>query len=228
MDNLELVIFDLGGTTIRDSGQVPEAFAAALQAAGIQVSNEEIQQARGASKREVIRRFVERRFPHGDPIIQAHTEEIFCAFCERLAARFAESGVHVLPGVEATFAWLRRRQVKIAINTGFDRAITNLILQAAGWDPDTVQAVVCGDDVSQGRPAPYLIFHAMESLGVTDVHRTAVVGDTVLDLQAGWHAGVRWNIGVWSGAHTREQLVQAPHTGLLPDVSTLHDVWGQV
>ena len=90
--------------------------------------------------------------------------------------------------------------IKIAINTGFDRAITTLVLQATGWDlRDTVQAVVCGDDVPQGRPAPYLIFHAMESLGVTDVHRTAVVGDTVLDLQAGWNAGVRWNIGCGQG-----------------------------
>jgi phosphonatase-like hydrolase len=225
MDNLELVIFDLGGTTIRDSGQVPEAFEAALRADGIQVSSEEIQQARGASKREVIRRFVEHRFPPGDPIIQAQTEEIFCAFCENLAARFAASGVQVLPGVEATFAWLRSQQVKIAINTGFDRAITTLILQAVGWDPDTVQTVVCGDDVSQGRPAPYLIFHAMESLGVTDVHRTAVVGDTVLDLQAGWNAGVRWSIGVWSGAHTRQQLEQAPHTVLLPGVADLPGLW---
>jgi phosphoglycolate phosphatase-like HAD superfamily hydrolase len=73
-----------------------------------------------------------------------------------------------------------------------------------------------------------MIFHAMQSLGVTDVHRVAVVGDTVLDLQAGWNAGVRWNIGVWSGAHTREQLEQAPHTHLLPDVGQLPSIWSTV
>lgn len=221
MDNLELVIFDLGGTTIRDSGQVPEAFVAALHTAGIEVSNEELQQARGASKREVIRRFVERRCPPGAPEIEAKTEEIFSAFRDNLAARYSHGGVQVIPGVEETFAWLRSCQVKIALNTGFDRFITTLILKAAGWDQNTVQAVVCADDVTLGRPAPYLIFHAMESLGVTDVHQVAVVGDTVLDLQAGWNAGVRWNIGVWCGAHSREKLEQAPHTLLLPDVAAL-------
>ncbi len=221
MDNLELVIFDLGGTTIRDSGQVPEAFVAALHAAGIEVSDEELQQARGASKREVIRRFVERRCPPGAPEIDVITEEIFSAFRDNLAARYSHGGVQVIPGVEETFAWLRSHQVKIALNTGFDRFITTLILQATGWTPTTVQAVVCADDVTLGRPAPYLIFHAMESLGVTDVHQVAVVGDTVLDLLAGWNAGVRWNIGVWCGAHSREKLEQAPHTLLLPDIGAL-------
>jgi phosphonatase-like hydrolase len=225
MDNLELVIFDLGGTTIRDSGQVPEAFVAALGAAGIGISREELQKVRGASKREVIRGFVERSLPPGDPLINIRTQEIFCAFCEDLARRFSHGGVEVLPGVEETFAWLLGRQVKIAVNTGFDRVITTLVLQAAGWDQSVVQAVVCGDDVAQGRPAPYMIFRAMESLGVTDVRKVAVVGDTVLDLQAGWNAGVRWNIGVWSGAHSRGQLEQAPHTLLLPGVAALPDVW---
>lgn len=221
MDNLEVVIFDLGGTTIRDSGQVPEAFVSALGAAGFTVSSEELQQARGASKREVIRRFVERCCPPGAPEIEAQTERIFSAFRENLAARYSRDGVQVLPGVEETFTWLRGRQVKIALNTGFDRFITTLILQATGWTPAAVQAVVCSDDVTQGRPAPYLIFRVMESLGVTDVHQVAVVGDTVLDLQAGWNAGVHWNIGVWCGAHSREKLEQAPHTLLLPDVAAL-------
>jgi len=77
------------------------------------------------------------------------------------------------------------------------------------------------DDVSQGRPAPYLIFRAMEATGVLDVHRVANVGDTVLDLQAGWNAGVRWNIGVLSGAHTEERLRPMPHTRLLRSVAAL-------
>jgi phosphonatase-like hydrolase len=225
MNGLELVVFDLGGTTIRDSGQVPQAFVAALRAGGFEVSDQEINQARGASKREVIRSLVESHLTREYPAVDTRAEAIFSAFRENLARRFSHGGIEVLPGVEETFAWLHSRQVKIAINTGFDRAITTLVLQAAGWDQSVVQAVVCGDDVAQGRPAPYMIFHAMESLGVTDVRQVAVIGDTVLDLQAGWNAGVGWNIGVWSGAHSREQLEQAPHNLLLPDVAALPSVW---
>jgi phosphonatase-like hydrolase len=98
------------------------------------------------------------------------------------------------------------------------------LLTALQWR-DAVDAVVCGDDVQQGRPAPYLIFHAMEATGTTNVQQVMNVGDTVLDLQAGHNADVRWNIGVLSGAHAREQLEQAPHTHLLPSIAALPDLW---
>ncbi len=88
-----------------------------------------------------------------------------------------------------------------------------------------VDAVVCGDDVSQGRPAPYLIIHAMEATGTTNVRRVANVGDTALDLKAGYNAGVGWNIGVLSGAHDRQLLERTPHTQLLPSVAALFSLW---
>jgi phosphoglycolate phosphatase-like HAD superfamily hydrolase len=51
------------------------------------------------------------------------------------------------------------------------------------------------------------------------------VGDTALDLQAGFNAGVGWNIGVLSGAHDRETLAAAPHTHLIASVAALESVW---
>jgi phosphoglycolate phosphatase-like HAD superfamily hydrolase len=85
--------------------------------------------------------------------------------------------------------------------------------------------VICGDDVAQGRPAPYLIFHAMEVTGVISVSRVANIGDTRLDLQAGRNAGVRWNIAVLSGAHRQEQLAQAQPTHLLTSVAAVPTLW---
>jgi phosphoglycolate phosphatase-like HAD superfamily hydrolase len=54
------------------------------------------------------------------------------------------------------------------------------------------------------------------------------VGDTVLDLQAAHNAGVAWNIGVVSGAHTRAQLEAAPHTHLLDSVADVMGVWDEM
>jgi phosphoglycolate phosphatase-like HAD superfamily hydrolase len=59
----------------------------------------------------------------------------------------------------------------------------------------------------------------MEATGASDVHRVANVGDTILDLQAASNAGVRWNIGVLSGAHDRELLEREPHTHILASVA---------
>ena len=133
--------------------------------------------------------------------------------------------MQAIPGAAEVFGLLRERGVRIALNTGLDRETTGLLLVALGWSNGIVDAVVCGDDVTQGRPAPYLIFRAMEATGATDVHAVANVGDTTLDLQAGYNAGVRWNVGVLSGAHDRQSLEGAPHTHLVPSVAELPGLW---
>jgi phosphonatase-like hydrolase len=226
VDEIALVVLDMAGTTVEDAGQVPAAFTETLRRHGVDVSAESLSQMRGASKREVIRRFVERELSGEESGVAARTERIFAELCETLAAKYRGEGVRPIPGAADTIAWLRARGIRVALNTGFDGSITRLILNALGWAKDTVDAVICGDDVSAGRPAPYLIFRAMETTGVTSVHRVANVGDTVLDLRAGHNAGVAWNVGVLSGAHTEEQLLRAPHTHLLPSVAALSTLWG--
>ena len=225
MNDIELVVFDMAGTTIEDTGQVPEAFTTVLRRHGIEITQEALRSVRGASKREAIRHFLEQQPSTGTLDLSARTEQVFAEFRQCLATIYAERGIRTIPGAAETFAWLHQRGVRMALNTGFDRVITELILHTVGWEKDTVDAVVCGDDVPRGRPAPYLIFHAMQATGVISMQRVANVGDTILDLQAGRNASARWNIGVLSGAHTKEQLEQVEHTHLLPSVAELPSLW---
>jgi phosphonatase-like hydrolase len=218
---VELVVMDMAGTTVHDTGEVPAAFRSALAAHGIALSDEEIAQVRGASKREVIRQLVARHLPDAPASLPA---TVYDAFRAALAERY-RAGVRAVDGAEEVFGWLRARGIRIALNTGFDRDTTRLLLDALGWREGRVDAVVCGDDVRQGRPAPYLIFRAMEAVGATDVRRVMIVGDTELDLRAGWNAGAGWNVGVLSGAHPRERLEAAPHTHLIECVAALPGLW---
>ncbi|MEO7133920.1 MAG: HAD hydrolase-like protein, partial [Vicinamibacterales bacterium] len=107
-----------------------------------------------------------------------------------------------------------------------DRDIATLLLSSLGWTRHTVDAVVCGDDVTNGRPAPDLILLAMRLSAVDDPARVANVGDTTLDLESAARAGVKWNIGVVSGAHAREALERAPHTHILQSVADVAQVLG--
>jgi phosphonatase-like hydrolase len=221
IEDVELVVMDMAGTTVHDGGEVPAAFTAALASHGIAVSEDEIAGVRGASKREVIRQLVARHRPDAE---SALADEAYDGFRAALAERYG-AGVRGVEGAEDVFDWLRRRGVRIALNTGFDRTITGLLLDALGWREGVVDAVVCGDEVRQGRPAPYLVFRAMEATGAASVHRVMNVGDTELDLRAGWNAGVGWNVGVTSGAHARERLERAPHTHLIESVASLPALW---
>ncbi len=219
MNELELVIFDMAGTTVEDQGQVPDAFAAALAEHGIEVTPEQVKAVRGASKRQAILNLI----PAG-PKRARLADKAYASFLKHLAQSYASKGVRAIPGAEQAFRTLRERDVRVALNTGFERETAGLLLRALGWADGVVDAVVCGDEVKQGRPAPFLIFRAMEAAGATSVHKVANVGDTALDLQAGHNAGVRWNIGVLTGAHDRLTLAAAPHTHLLASVADVPSV----
>ncbi len=215
-----LAVFDLAGTTVVDSGQVPAAFSSALAEAGIEVSADQIANLRGSSKREAIFRMMPEGPDRGERAVAT-----FEIFKRQLTGLYDSTGVREVAGAREVFGWLRSKAVRVALNTGFDREITNLLLERLGWREGVVDAVVCGDDVPEGRPAPYLIFRAMEATGTHRVDEVANVGDTVSDLGAGDNASVRFNIGVLSGAHDRARLEKAPHTHLLADVTELRQLW---
>lgn len=209
-----LVIFDMAGTTVEDRGQVPAAFAAALAEAGFVLTPDQISRVRGASKRQAIRQLL-------PPYQASRADEIYSRFKQQLADEYTVTGVRSIGGAAGIFALMKLRGAKVALTTGFDRDTTTVLLSALGWTATTVDAVVCGDDVINGRPAPDLILAAMTLTGVTDATQVANVGDTALDLEAASRAGVRWNIGVLSGAHTREALERAPHTQIINSIAEL-------
>ena len=210
-----LVVFDLAGTTVQDGGEVAAAFTGALEAEGVAVSEAALARVRGASKREAIRGF----FADG-AAGERRADAAYEGFRERLRAGLSR-GARPVDGAREAFDGLRAAGIRVALNTGFDREITGLVLESLGWRDGVADAVVCGDDVSAGRPAPYMIFRAMELTRTASVHQVASVGDTALDLLAGHHAGVRWNIGVLSGAHDAARLAEAPHTHLAASVAAL-------
>lgn len=211
-----LVAFDMTGTTVEDGGQVQAAFAAALAECGIVPDDEQIRSVRGASKREAIHALVSR---HGGVAWQDRADEAYTRFCAFLQRAY-RSGVAAVPGTPEAIAWLRSRAVRIAFTTGLDRDVASMLIDALGWRT-LADAFVCGDEVARGRPAPYLIFEAMQRSGVDSVHDVAVIGDTTADLQAGRNAGVRWNIASLSGAHPRVLLEREPHTHLVASVAEL-------
>jgi len=220
LQDLELVIFDLAGTTVEDHGEVPSAFTAALDEYNIKVTPEQINAVRGSSKRQALLHLI----PEG-PAQRRLAEEIYGSFRKHLTQRYASQGVRPVRGAAVAFRSLRELHVRVALNTGFDRETTDVLLGALGWKEGVVDAVVCGDDVTQGRPAPYMIFRAMEVTGTSTVHRVANLGDTTLDVQAGYNARVRWNIGVLTGAHDRRALESAPHTHILSSVAEVTRLW---
>jgi phosphonatase-like hydrolase len=218
MHSLRLVVFDIAGTIVEDRGEVLHAFGKSLDRHGFRYTHDELKEWKGASKREVIRHFVEaqRGGSDGEKEVAAVYADFRCA----LEAHYREKGVAPIAGAAESFAWLRQHDIRIATTSGFYREVSTLVLELAGW-AGMFDASISSSDVAMGRPAPFMIFRAMEAAGVMNVREVVNVGDTPLDLQAGTNAGVREVIGVLTGLHGKDRLRQEPHTALLSSVGDL-------
>jgi phosphonatase-like hydrolase len=213
----ELVVFDLAGTTVYDGDAVNASFRAALAAAGIDADPARVNAVMGLPKPEAIRILVE-----GTPLAR-RVDAIHADFVTRMIEYYrTASDVREIPGASDLFRRLKAAGVKTAVNTGFNRAITDVLLDRMGWRAaGLLDASAASDEAPRGRPHPDMIRRIMAALGVTDPARVAKVGDTPADLLEGASAGCGWVIGVTEGTHSREQLLPHPHSHLIGTVNEL-------
>jgi phosphonatase-like hydrolase len=157
--------------------------------------------------------------------VAAVARKALARFDTAVRADLETCDVREIEGAEAAYRRLKQAGVKLAITSGHERGVLDLLVRRLGWQ-DLFDGIAAGDEVPLGRPAPFLIYRAMMALGAGDVGRVAVVGDTTLDLRAGTNARAGWVIGVLGGAHSLEALGATPHTHLRPSVAALPALFG--
>ncbi|HET7036861.1 MAG TPA: HAD family hydrolase [Thermomicrobiaceae bacterium] len=220
---LDLLVSDFAGTTMEDAGAVLSAYRSTLTRFEIPFSEDDLAARRGASKRAVFEELAGRALPPAQA--PAVAIEALAAFEAALRDEYASGEVREVPGAEAALRRLQQAGVRLALTTGFNRELLNLLVGRLGWQ-ELFDVTLAAEDAPLGRPAPFLIYQAMMALEVGDIARVAVAGDTPLDLQAGNNARAGWVIGVLSGAHGVATLGATPHTHLLPSIAALPGVVG--
>ena len=112
-----------------------------------------------------------------------------------------------MPYAEEVFDTLNKREIKVALNTGFTKAITDTILNRLNWlTNESIDEVISSDEVELGRPHPFMIRNLMDRLQISDVKLVVKVGDTEVDVQEGRNSGCGLVVSVTTGAYTRQQL----------------------
>jgi phosphoglycolate phosphatase len=213
-----LVALDMAGTTVADGGAVEDAFLRALEAVGLaagDLSEDPVAYIRRTMVQSKITVFTE--LLGGD---RHRAEQANVAFEDAFDRAVDRGEVVPLPGAESAMTSLRRAGMRICLTTGFSPATRDRIIAALRWE-GAVDLALSPADAGRGRPWPDMILSAVLRLRIDDVAEVAVVGDTASDLLAGTRSGASWVIGVLSGAHSREQLAQAPHTHLIASVADL-------
>jgi phosphonatase-like hydrolase len=221
---IELIVFDLAGTTVRDNKDVHRMLKNAMKLFGVAISIDEANAVMGIPKPVAIKQLLEaKNYPDISPELIHH---IHVEFVEQMMNFYRnDPSVGEKEGVSDTFKILKERGIKIVVDTGFDRQITDPLLARLGWKLEKlIDASVTSDEVEHGRPFPDLIFRAMQLTGVTDVKKVVKVGDTPSDLLEGTNAGCQFVIGITSGAFSRTQLEVEPHTHLVDQVPDILNI----
>lgn len=225
---VSLITLDVAGTTVNEGGAVYARLKEVVEEAlSVQISDDALRPALGANKREAIAGFLKTFRGAADP---AEVERLFLEFRGRLEQTYRDTPPTALPGVAEAIQRMRAAGMQVALTTGFDRGVTQMILDAIDWTvgptPEhTVDFAITSDDVSLGRPAPELIQVAMQRAGVTDADQVLAAGDTELDLAAGINAGAKYVVAVSTGAQSPEHLATFPHTHVC-DVRDLPELLG--
>jgi len=219
----QLVVFDIAGTTVWDQNFVNQAVIEGFSEHGIVVGLDEINPLMGIPKPKAIETVLRNQ---SDPRADDHqfVMVVHDSFLSQMQNFYRTSEeVRPIAGVESTFMQLKSAGVKVALDTGFDRTVTDIILGRLRWNQDVIDFSVTSDEVANGRPAPDMIFVCMQATGVLDAANVAKVGDTPSDIMQGLAAKCRWVVGVCEGTHTREQLAEYHPTHLIPSVAQLID-----
>jgi phosphonatase-like hydrolase len=158
-----------------------------------------------------------------DPDTYDEAVKIFDRYQEIMMEHYRNE-VKEVPGAADTFRWCHKHGIKVTTDTGFHRVITDAIMEGLGWIRDgLVDLSVDVEDIPGqiGRPAPFMIYHAMTQLNVQSVHEVVKIGDTPADMLEGYNAGCQAVIGVLSGPRPVEAWGRYRHTHVLPSVKEL-------
>lgn len=209
--SIQLVVFDIAGTTVRDAGNINEVFRNAFLKAGISsVSKMEVDEVMGYRKKDAIRSIVRKHRPQWgegqDQINLIHDD-----FSSQMVSFYENTGeIEPLPFAERTFLEFQNNKVKVALNTGFSRAITEPILRRLGWDhAPFIDQVICSDEVEQGRPYAFMIQKLMKDLKIDHPEDVAKIGDTKVDIEEGQNSGCGIVVAVTTGAQTKTELAKS-------------------
>src|SRR3954454_2502743 len=219
----KLLVSDFAGTAMKEEGSVLTAYRLALTEHDIPFTEADLAARRGANKRAVFEELAARA--HAPDQVRDVATRALARFEATLMQEYETGEVREVDGAAAAFQRLKEAGLKLALSSGFERSVVDLLVRRLG-SGGLFDVVLAGGDAPAGRPAPYLIYRAMMDTRVHDVATVAVVGDTPLDLQAGANARAGWVIGVLSGAHGLETLGATRHTHLLPSVAALPALFG--
>jgi phosphonatase-like hydrolase len=220
---IKMVVFDMAGTTVDEDNVVYKTLQEAIVMQSIPVTLDEVL-SYGAGK-EKLQAIIDILDQTNHPTSPEIVKEIYNYFIDKLTVNYTTLEIKALPNVERAFKELMHRNIKVVLNTGYNRETAESLVDKLGWKSSIdFDLLVTASDVKQNRPQPDMILFAMAELNINDPKSVIKIGDSAIDILEGKNAGCRLNIGITTGAQTKEQLSEANPDYIIDDIYSIIDL----
>ena len=223
--SVKLIVFDIAGTTVQDTGAIAIAFQNAMSAYDYNIPIEEINPLMGYKKPQAIQMMLEKHTSQANiaKVTDSFVDEIHSRFLKEMIEYYKNTNeLEPLPHAEELFQELHKRNIKVALDTGFSHDITAVIVDRLEWVKNgLVDFTVSSDEVKAGRPHPYMIQKAMEKFSIHNSKEVIKLGDTEVDINEGKNANCLLSIAMTTGAFTRTELEPYSPDFILDDLFEL-------
>ncbi|MFE6840073.1 HAD family hydrolase [Streptomyces sp. NPDC057705] len=191
-------LFDVDGTLADTNHLHVVCWWEALRQAGHDVAMHDIHRAIGLPGEDLLAHLLgeDRDTSEDDTLSAAHTT-LYGTYFDRLPA--LDSAAELLREVD-------RRGWRVVLVTSAKDAELDALRRAVGAD-EAITATASSDDVSEGKPAPEPVVHALGLAGAA-ARDSVFVGDTVWDMRAASRADVAC-VGLLCGGIPRRDLEEA-------------------
>jgi phosphonoacetaldehyde hydrolase len=196
------VILDWAGTIVDHGSCAPiAAICEVFASTGVPVTTAEARRSMGLAKRAHIASILD--LPRvRDRWAEVRGKEPESQDVDELYARFVPKQLEVLrnhscliAGIPEAAERMRSRGLKIGTTTGYNRAMLEYLLERAGEQGFVPDSSVCPDEVSSGRPKPFMCYLNAVHLEAYPMWTMVKIGDTPVDVEEGLNAGM-WTIGI--------------------------------
>lgn len=199
MNSVELICFDMAGTTMIDNGLVLEAFRRTIDGLGVvgndaQKAEKYVRATMGQSKIDVFSALFFERASSANEMFERYFVEVT-----------QECGVSEVPGARSTVETLREQGLKVALTTGFSSDTREVLIDILGW-AELFEIRISPGGAGRGRPAPDMLLWCALQSKVNAMSSLMAVGDTASDMQAGRRAGAGYCVGVLTGTDEEARL----------------------
>lgn len=202
LPRIGLVVADMAGTMADFGSSAPAAaFVELFRRHEITATDAEAREPMGLQKRDHVEAMLSMESiagqwqqKHGTPWTDKDVDALYAEFIPLQLSVLPHHST-LIPGVKEAITAIQNHDVRVAGTTGYNREMMDVVVSGMRDQGLHLDAAICAEDVASGRPAPWMIFRAMEAVAVSPPCNVVKIGDTLPDIESGVRAGV-WSIGV--------------------------------